>query len=202
LVIGLLNSALPFTPIAYSELRLPASRAAILNSTTPLFTALAAVAWGSERLTGRKIAGVLLGMAGVAVLVGGAPLALDGSALLAVGASLLAALSYGTATVYAARHVTGLPAALKVISLGGMSTRARPASKSPTVSSWTRGCLEQHVIGAVAVERRVEVDQIDRGVGHVFAQDGQVVAVEKGVVGDWGEHGGIIDELRTTNYEL
>jgi drug/metabolite transporter (DMT)-like permease len=111
LFIGLFNAALPFTLIAFSELRLPASLAAILNSTTPLFTALAAAAWGSERLTGRKIAGVLLGMAGVAVLVGGAPLALDRTALLAVGASLLAALSYGVATVYAARRVTGLPAA-------------------------------------------------------------------------------------------
>ena len=111
LVIGLLNSALPFTLIAFSELRLPASLAAILNSTTPLFTALMAAAWGSEPLTGRKGLGVILGMAGVAVLVGGAPLTLDRAALLAVGASLLAALSYGTATVYAARHITGLPAA-------------------------------------------------------------------------------------------
>ncbi|CUS06332.1 conserved membrane protein of unknown function [Candidatus Promineifilum breve] len=111
LAIGLLNSALPFTLIAFSELRLPASLAAILNSTTPLFTALMAAAWGSEPLTGRKGLGVILGMAGVAVLVGGAPLTLDRAALLAVGASLLAALAYGTGTVYAARHITGLPAA-------------------------------------------------------------------------------------------
>ena len=74
LVVGLLNSALPFTLIAFSELRLTASLAAILNSTTPLFTALVAAAWGSERLTGRKVWGLLLGVVGVAVLVGGAPL--------------------------------------------------------------------------------------------------------------------------------
>jgi drug/metabolite transporter (DMT)-like permease len=111
LIIGLLNSALPFTLIAFSELRLTASLAAILNSTTPLFTALIAAAWGSERLTGRKVWGVLLGVIGVVVLVGGAPLAIGPAELVAVLASLLAALSYGTATVYAAKHITGLPAA-------------------------------------------------------------------------------------------
>jgi drug/metabolite transporter (DMT)-like permease len=111
LVIGLLNSALPFTLIAFSELRLTASLAAILNSTTPLFTALVAAAWGSERLTGRKVWGVLLGVAGVAVLVGGAPLAVNGAVVVAVLASLLAALCYGLGTVYAARHITGLPGA-------------------------------------------------------------------------------------------
>ena len=78
---------------AFSELRLTASLAAILNSTTPLFTALVAAAWGSERLTGRKVWGVLLGVVGVAVLVGGAPLAINGGIILAVLASLLAALS-------------------------------------------------------------------------------------------------------------
>ena len=111
LIVGLFNSALPFTLIAFSELRLTASLAAILNSTTPLFTALVAAVWGSERLTGRKVWGVLLGVVGVAVLVGGAPLAINGGIILAVLASLLAALSYALGTVYAARHITGLPAA-------------------------------------------------------------------------------------------
>jgi drug/metabolite transporter (DMT)-like permease len=109
LLIGLLNSALPFTLIAFSELTLSVSLASILNSTTPLFTALIAAAWGSERLTGRKVWGVLLGVVGVAVLVGGAPLAIGPGEIVAVLASLTAALSYGTATVYAARHITGLP---------------------------------------------------------------------------------------------
>ena len=139
LIIGLLNSALPFTLIAYSELRLPASLASILNSTTPLFTALVAAAWGSEVLTGRKVLGVILGMAGVAVLVGGAPLALDGAALLAVGASLLAALAYGMGTVFAARHMTGLPAAYAsaiqllaaAVWLVGPGVLAAPAAPPP-----------------------------------------------------------------------
>jgi hypothetical protein len=37
---------------------------------------------------------------------------------------------------------------------------------------------EQHVVASVAVERRVEVDQIDRLVWDVLAQDGEIVAIE------------------------
>lgn len=109
LVLGLLNCAIPFSLIAFSELTLPVSLAAILNSTTPLFTALIAAWWGNEALSGRKILGVLLGLVGVAILVGGGPLQLDTRVMIAVLASLLGALSYGAATVYAAKHVRGLP---------------------------------------------------------------------------------------------
>lgn len=109
LVIGLLNSAIPFTLIAFSELKLTVSLAAILNSTTPLFTALIASLWGSEQLAGRKMSGIALGLIGVVVLMGGSPLDLNLEISVAVVASLLAALSYGSATVYASKHITGLP---------------------------------------------------------------------------------------------
>lgn len=109
LVIGLLNSAIPFTLIAFSELKLTVSLAAILNSTTPLFTALIASLWGSEYLTRRKTGGITLGIIGVVVLMGGSPLNLNLEIVIAVIASLLAALSYGSATVYASKHITGLP---------------------------------------------------------------------------------------------
>lgn len=42
--------------------------------------------------------------------------------------------------------------------------------------------LEQHVVRAVGVERRVEVDQVDARVANVVAQDVKVVAVEEGVL--------------------
>jgi hypothetical protein len=44
--------------------------------------------------------------------------------------------------------------------------------------------LEQHVVGAVGIERRVEIDQVDRFVRDMLAQDRQVVAVEEGILGD------------------
>lgn len=44
-----------------------------------------------------------------------------------------------------------------------------------------RSRFEQDVVGAVGVEWRVEVDQVDGFIAHVVAQDLQVVAVEEGV---------------------
>ena len=108
LVLGLLGSALPFTLIAWSELTLTGSMAAILNSATPLFTALmAAVALG-ERLTVYKLTGALLGIVGVTITVGGSPLTMDSAFILATLASLGAALSYAVGGVFAKRAFQGL----------------------------------------------------------------------------------------------
>lgn len=109
LLVGLLNCALPFTFIAFSELRIPVSLAAILNSTTPLFTALMAALWASEKLNGRKLSGLLLGVTGVVILVGGGPVVLTGATAVGIFASLVGALCYGAGAVYAARHMTHLP---------------------------------------------------------------------------------------------
>jgi drug/metabolite transporter (DMT)-like permease len=109
LVLGFLNAAVPFTLIAASEINLTASLAAILNSTTPLFTAVVAAVWIGEALTPRRIGGLLLGIVGVALVVGWTPVALSPVVLLSVGASLAAALSYGFGGVYAKRAFSGLP---------------------------------------------------------------------------------------------
>lgn len=108
LVVGLLNSALPFTLIAFSELSITASLAAVLNSTTPLFAVLLAAVWGAERLTRRKLLGGFLGVVGVSILTGGGPLAVNAELILAVLASLAAAFCYGAGTVYAAKNLKGL----------------------------------------------------------------------------------------------
>jgi drug/metabolite transporter (DMT)-like permease len=109
LILGAVNAAIPFTLIATSELYLTASLAAILNATTPLFTAVVAALWLKDQLTIPKIAGIAIGLAGVAVLVGWSPLPLTGKVLLAVGLSLLAALCYGIGGVYATRAFRGTP---------------------------------------------------------------------------------------------
>jgi drug/metabolite transporter (DMT)-like permease len=109
LVLGFLNAAVPFTLIAASEINLTASLAAILNSTTPLFTAVVAAVWIGEALTPRRIFGLLLGIVGVALVVGWTPLTLSPVVLLSIGASLAAALSYGFGGVYAKRAFSGLP---------------------------------------------------------------------------------------------
>jgi drug/metabolite transporter (DMT)-like permease len=60
LVIGALNSAIPFVLISTAELHLTASLASILNATSPLFGALIAAAWIKEPLTPKKIVGIAL----------------------------------------------------------------------------------------------------------------------------------------------
>jgi drug/metabolite transporter (DMT)-like permease len=109
LVIGALNSAIPFALISTAELHLTASYAAILNATSPLFGAVVAAAWLGDRLSWPKVAGLGLGVTGVAVLVGWSPIELTDAIALSIGASLLGAASYGVASVYTKLHAAGAP---------------------------------------------------------------------------------------------
>lgn len=103
-VLGLLNNAVPFSLLAYGQVTLASGLAAVLNATTPLFTALiAGVALTDERLNVPTVVGVLLGFAGVAVMMGADALSGLGSDVLAQAACIGAALSYGCAAVFARR---------------------------------------------------------------------------------------------------
>lgn len=108
LIVGATNSAIPFTLIAAAEIKLTASLAAILNSTTALFVAVVAAVWIGESMTVKKVMGLLLGFAGVVVLVGWDPVPLNGAVLLAVGAMLAASLSYAVGGVYVKRTFAGV----------------------------------------------------------------------------------------------
>jgi drug/metabolite transporter (DMT)-like permease len=109
LIIGAVNSAIPFALIAAAQLRLTASLAAILNATSPLFGAVIAAAWINDPLTMRKIAGLILGIVGVTILVGWHPMEVSFEVALSIGASLLAAVFYGIASVYTKAKVAGAP---------------------------------------------------------------------------------------------
>src|SRR5262249_23730827 len=65
LIMGGLNNALPFSLIFMAQTEIAGGVAAILNATTPLFTAILASWLGMERLTAARIAGLLIGIAGV-----------------------------------------------------------------------------------------------------------------------------------------
>ena len=108
LVMGLLNNALPFALINWGQTQVDSGLAAILNATTPLFTVLIAhLVTVDEKLTGNRIAGVLVGFAGVVVMIG--PSALGGLGLAGLGklAIVGAAASYACAGLYG-RRLTGL----------------------------------------------------------------------------------------------
>jgi len=107
LLLGLLNAALPFSLISTAELHLSASLAAILNATTPLFTALVTWVWLKDTLTVKKIFGLILGLLGVAVLVGWDPHHSGDRLFISASYSLLGALSYAFAGVYSSRVFRG-----------------------------------------------------------------------------------------------
>jgi drug/metabolite transporter (DMT)-like permease len=109
LVLGAVNAALPFTLIANATVYLNASMAAILNATTPMFTALVAAVWVREPLNWRKAAGLALGLAGVVVLVGWNPLGLNRSVAFGVAGSLAGALCYSIGGVYTKARFRGVP---------------------------------------------------------------------------------------------
>lgn len=102
--LGLLNNVIPFTLFVWAQAQIPSGLASILNATTPISTVLVAHAFTTdEKLTPNRLLGVLLGSAGVAVMLGPDLLAGLGDNLLAQGACLLATLSYACAGVYGRR---------------------------------------------------------------------------------------------------
>jgi drug/metabolite transporter (DMT)-like permease len=107
LVIGSINSAIPFTLIATAELHLTAGLAAILNATSPLFGAVVAALWIKEALTRNKVIGLILGLIGVTVLVGWNSFPFSTVLALSVTASLAAAACYGIASVYTKLYLRG-----------------------------------------------------------------------------------------------
>ena len=108
LTMGLLNNVLPFSLIVWGQSQISSGLAAILNATAPLFGVIvAAILLRDESATPLKITGVVVGFAGVIVMMDLSSIAT--SSLLAQLAILAAALSYACASVYGRRFkATGL----------------------------------------------------------------------------------------------
>jgi drug/metabolite transporter (DMT)-like permease len=104
LLLALLNNALPFTLFGWGQTHIASGLASILNATTPIWGVLVAHFFtADERMTPRKIAGVLLGFAGVATMIGPMLLANVGTDAIAQLACIAAALCYAVAAVWARR---------------------------------------------------------------------------------------------------
>ena len=101
---GALNNLVPFSLIFWGQLEITGGLASILIATTPLFTVLLAhFLTRDERITPSRLAGLALGIAGVAVMIGPEALRGLGLHLLAQLAVLGAALSYAFAGIYGRR---------------------------------------------------------------------------------------------------
>jgi drug/metabolite transporter (DMT)-like permease len=101
LIQACLNSAIPFTLIAWGERQVNAGLATVLNSTAPIFVFLLTVAiTRHEPVTLRKLLGVVSGMAGVCLIIGAEALSGLGEQLLAPLAIVAATICYAGAAIF------------------------------------------------------------------------------------------------------
>ena len=107
LVLALLNNALPFTLFAWAQTSIDGGLSSILNATSPIWTVLVAHAFTSdEGMTPGRVVGVVLGFAGVVLMIGPDLLDSVGDAALAQLAALAGAFCYALAGVWARRFRT------------------------------------------------------------------------------------------------
>lgn len=107
-VMGVLNSIIPYTLITWGETHISSGLAAILVGAMPIFTVLLAH-WltHDEKLTPTRLVGVLVGFAGVVILF--LPDLAEGMQLNLLGgvAVVIAAVSYAMSAVLARKHLQG-----------------------------------------------------------------------------------------------
>ncbi|SOY69693.1 conserved hypothetical protein, DUF6; putative transmembrane protein [Cupriavidus taiwanensis] len=106
LALGVVNSGIPFAMYAVAALWLPAGYSAVFNAMTPLMGVVIGAIAFSEPLTRAKAMGVVLGVAGVAVLTRTGPVAFSTEVLLGALACLFATACYGLSGLLARRWIT------------------------------------------------------------------------------------------------
>ena len=103
-ILALLNNVLPFVLFAWAQKTITGGLGSILNATTPIWGVIVAhLMTEDERMTPAKVAGVLLGFGGVALMIGPDLLGEIGTELWAQLACLVATLCYALAGVYGRR---------------------------------------------------------------------------------------------------
>jgi drug/metabolite transporter (DMT)-like permease len=105
---GLFNNVLPFSLIVFGQTYISSGLASILNATTPLFAVVVMAVAGEERLQARRVAGVVAGLIGVAILHGDA-LGFETRQGIGILLCLAGAFSYGLAALVARRLPSRVP---------------------------------------------------------------------------------------------
>ena len=151
LIQACLNSAIPFTLIAWGERSVDAGLATVLNSTAPIFTfLLTAVITRHEPVTARKLVGVASGIVGVCLIVGI-------EALFGLGQQLLPPIAIVAATIcYAGAAIFGktfkelhpvLPAAGSLVCGAGLLIPASLVIDQP----WTLAPSRESVLALIGL---------------------------------------------------
>ncbi|MDQ6433434.1 DMT family transporter [Mesorhizobium sp. LHD-90] len=111
-LLAVLNNVIPFSLIFAGQTQLGAGLASVLNATTPFWTALlASQLTDDEKLSWNKVLGILLGIAGTAIMIGPGLVSGLGAPAWAKLALIGASLSYALALMVAKR-LRGIPPAV------------------------------------------------------------------------------------------
>lgn len=127
LLLGLVNNVIPFSLIFAGQTELGAGIASVLNATTPFWTVLVANALTrDEKLSWNKLAGIILGVAGTAIMIGPGLVGGLGGPVWAKFALVGAALSYAFAAVVAKRFRDFDPALVSTAQLSASTAVMLP----------------------------------------------------------------------------
>lgn len=118
-IVGILNSAIPFSLLAFATLSLEAGFTSLLNASTPIFAAIAGATWFGMRMGGSQILGLCVALFGVALLSWDRLEFKAGGEGWAVLAALLASSCYGLAANLSRRWLAGVD--IRVVSAGCMA---------------------------------------------------------------------------------
>ena len=151
-LLSALTVGAPFVLFNWAGLVLPAGYSAVLNATAPLFGVLAGAMFERERLTGRKLLGCAVGLAGVALLVRLGPVTPEWRVILAVLACTAASASYGFGAILMKRATMAhdaLPASAAVHVAGAMVLLLPAAIAAPAVQLRPDALVALAVLGTV-----------------------------------------------------
>jgi drug/metabolite transporter (DMT)-like permease len=145
MVVGALNSGIPFVLFGFSVLHISTGLSSIINATTPLWGALVVWVWLRDKPSATRMLGLVIGFAGVAALAWDKASFKPGASApgLAVLACLAATLCYGIAASFTKKYLTGVPplASATGSQIGATLLLLLPAAthipaQSPSLQAW------------------------------------------------------------------
>ncbi len=152
LLVGMLNSGIPFALYSFALLSISTGLSAILNATTPLFGTLIAWLWLRDRPNASRSLGLVIGFVGVALLAWDkASFKPDANGIApgwAVVACLLATLCYGLSGSYTKRYLMAVP---PLVTATGSQVGASLGLALPALWLWPAHAPSLHAWGALLV---------------------------------------------------
>lgn len=164
LLVGIMNSAIPFACFGFALLSISTGLSAILNATVPLFGAVIAWIWLGDKLHGSRVLGLVIGFAGVVMLAWDKasfrPDASGYSSGWAVLACLLATFCYGVAASFTKRFLQGVPS---LVAATGSQIGASIGLLPLTIGFWP-----QHAVSSKAWLAVLALGVLCTGIAYVI----------------------------------